>query len=62
MRGMRSRCAVCAGHEIESDEVLDAGVLRLAECVRCGHRWTERTLVRALVTVYESADEVAVAA
>jgi len=35
-------CEVCGGHEVARDEVLDAGVLGLAECARCGHRWTER--------------------
>jgi hypothetical protein len=41
----RRACRVCGGHEVDEDEVLDAGVLRLAECVRCGHRWTERPLL-----------------
>lgn len=34
-------CQVCGEHEVERDEVLDAGALGLAECTRCGHRWTE---------------------
>lgn len=55
-------CAVCGSHEVERDEVLDAGVLGLAECTRCQHRWTERPLRRAAVA-HESADaEVAAAA
>jgi len=37
-------CALCGSPEIERDEVLDAGVLGLAECARCHHRWTERPL------------------
>jgi hypothetical protein len=37
---------VCGGHEILLDEVLDAGVLCLAACERCGHLWTERPLLR----------------
>ena len=41
----RRACGVCGGHEVSLDEVLDAGVLRLAECERCGHRWTERPLL-----------------
>jgi hypothetical protein len=36
---------VCGGDEIDVDEVLDAGVLRLATCTRCGRRWTERPLL-----------------
>jgi hypothetical protein len=40
-------CRVCGALEIERDEVLDGGVLELAACTRCGHRWTERPL-RAL--------------
>ena len=37
-------CRLCGGHEVAVDEVLDAGVLRLAVCERCGHLWTERPL------------------
>jgi hypothetical protein len=44
----RTRCALCGSREIERDEVLDAGVLGLAECTRCHHRWTERPLRPAL--------------
>jgi hypothetical protein len=29
---------------VDVDEVLEAGVLCLAECRRCDHRWTERPL------------------
>ena len=28
--------------EIRTDEVVDRGVVLLAECPRCDHRWTER--------------------
>jgi uncharacterized Zn finger protein len=41
----RRACRVCGGQELSLDEVLDAGVLRLAECERCGHLWTERPLL-----------------
>jgi uncharacterized Zn finger protein len=43
----RARCAcrLCGSHEIDVDEVLDAAVLRLSACTRCGHRWTERPLL-----------------
>ena len=61
---MRSdRCAVCGGHEIECDEVLEGGVLRLATCRRCAHRWTERSPRLLLAAGREGADaEVAAAA
>lgn len=38
----RWECRVCGGHEVDRDEVQGAGALGLAECTRCGHRWTER--------------------
>jgi uncharacterized Zn finger protein len=41
----RRPCGVCGGHEVSLDEVLDAGVLCLGECERCGHLWTERALL-----------------
>jgi hypothetical protein len=43
----RARCAcrLCGSQQLDLDEVLDAGVLRLATCERCGHRWTERPLL-----------------
>ncbi len=43
----RTRCAcrVCGAHEVDVDEVLEGGALRLALCERCGHRWTERPLL-----------------
>jgi hypothetical protein len=63
MQGRRQRCAVCGGHEIERDEVLEEGVLELSACVRCAHRWTERPARLVLATGRESADaEVAAAA
>jgi hypothetical protein len=52
-------CALCGGCEIERDEVLDAGVLGLAECTRCHHRWTERPLRHALF--FEAAERVVAA-
>ena len=57
------RCVVCGCREIERDEVLDDGVLELATCVRCAHRWTERAPRLALAVGRESAaEEVAAAA
>ncbi len=35
------RCSVCASESVATDEVIDRDVLRLAECRRCQHRWTE---------------------
>lgn len=37
-----TRCLVCGFREVRTDEVIDRGVLLLAECPRCAHRWTER--------------------
>ena len=56
------RCAVCGGHEIESDEVLEGGVLLLASCLRCAHRWTERSPRLARVAGREHAEAAEVAA
>ena len=38
---MERDCRVCGGREVERDEVQGASALGLAECMRCGHRWTE---------------------
>ena len=35
------RCLVCGSSEVRTDEVNHRGVLLLAECPRCQHRWTE---------------------
>jgi hypothetical protein len=37
-----TRCLVCGSSEIRTDEVIDHGVVLLAECPRCAHRWTQR--------------------
>jgi uncharacterized Zn finger protein len=39
----KTRCQVCGFSEVRTDEVLDDGVMLLAECPRCEHRWTQRT-------------------
>jgi hypothetical protein len=39
---IRTRCAVCGFSEIQTDEVENRGLLLLAECPRCDHRWTSR--------------------
>lgn len=36
------RCGVCAGSDVVVDEVMHDGLLRLALCRRCAHRWTQR--------------------
>ena len=35
------RCLVCGSSEVRTDEVIERGVVFLAECPRCEHRWTE---------------------
>lgn len=36
------RCAVCGFAEVHTDHVVDRGLVLLASCPRCDHRWTER--------------------
>jgi hypothetical protein len=38
---MLVRCLVCGSSEVRTDEVNHRGLLLLAECPRCQHRWTE---------------------
>ena len=54
-----TRCLVCGCSEVRTDEVVDRGVVLLAECPRCEHRWTER---RAGVLPGPTRTEVRVAA
>ena len=35
-----TRCLVCGFTEVRTDEVVDRGLVFLAECPRCDHRWT----------------------
>jgi len=35
-----TRCLVCGFTEIRTDEAVDRGLVFLAECPRCEHRWT----------------------
>jgi uncharacterized Zn finger protein len=44
------RCLVCGSSEILTDEVVDRGIVLLAECSRCTHRWTEKPLARIVTT------------
>jgi hypothetical protein len=39
-----TRCLVCGSSEIRTDEVIDHGVVILAECPRCAHRWTRNAV------------------
>ena len=41
------RCLVCGSSEVRSDEVVDRGLVFLAECPRCEHRWTSRVPLEA---------------
>ena len=38
----RVRCRICGFSEVRTDEALDRGVIFLAECPRCEHRWTSQ--------------------
>ncbi len=38
----RLRCCICGFSEVRTDEVVDRGVIFLAECPRCEHRWTSQ--------------------
>jgi len=42
-----ARCGVCGFSEVRTDEVVDRGMILLAECPRCEHRWTERVVPQA---------------
>jgi hypothetical protein len=37
-----TRCLVCGSSEVRTDEVVDRGLVLLAECPRCQHLWTVR--------------------
>ena len=42
-----TRCLVCGSSEVRTDEVVDRGLVFLAECPRCEHRWTSHTPLEA---------------
>ena len=60
------RCLVCGSSEVRTDEVVDRGLVFLAECPRCEHRWTSPTPLEAPASVERlparTAQEVASAA
>lgn len=37
-----SRCLVCGFREVRTDAVIDRGLVLLAECPHCDHRWIRR--------------------
>jgi hypothetical protein len=41
-----TRCLVCGFTEVQTDEVVDRGLVFLAECPRCEHRWTSASPLR----------------
>jgi len=48
------RCLVCGFAEVRTDEVVDRGILLLASCPRCDHRWTEPLAAEAAPRRVES--------
>ena len=50
----RARCRICGFSEVQTDEVLDRGVIFLAECPRCEHRWTSQEPIAADLTAAPS--------
>ena len=40
------RCRVCGFAEVHTDHIVDRGLVLLAQCARCDHRWTERVASR----------------
>lgn len=49
------RCRVCGFTEVLTDEVLDQGMMLLAECPHCDHRWTETSLLHVAPARVEEA-------
>jgi hypothetical protein len=46
----RLGCCICGFSEIRTDEVVDRGILFLAECPRCEYRWTSQEPIAAAST------------
>ena len=58
-----TRCRVCGSSEVRTDEVVDRGLVWLAECRRCEHRTTDASALRSPAPVVARvAGEVAPAA
>jgi hypothetical protein len=56
-----TRCLVCGFTEVRTDEVVDRGVVLLAECPRCDHRWTERPPAWVAPASSQHAEEISAA-
>ncbi len=52
---MPVRCPVCGCADVRSDEVIDRGLLFLADCPRCEHRWTSRAPIAPASARYPAA-------
>ena len=50
----RVRCRICGFNEIRTDEALDRGIIFLAECPRCEHRWTSQEPIAVDSTAVQS--------
>ena len=50
----RLRCCICGFSEVRTDEVVDRGVIFLAECPRCEHRWTSQEPIAVDSTAVQS--------
>jgi hypothetical protein len=48
-REATARCTVCGSPEVRRDAVEHGGLLLLAECAHCDHRWTRREIVSGAV-------------
>jgi Zn-finger nucleic acid-binding protein len=49
-----TRCLVCGSCEVRTDEVIDRGLVFLAECPRCEHRWTSRAPLAPLAPAHRA--------
>jgi hypothetical protein len=49
-----TRCLVCGFSEVRTDEVIDRGLVFLAECPRCEHRWTSRAPLSPGAALYQA--------
>ncbi len=56
-----TRCLVCGFTEVRTDEVVDRGVVLLAECPRFDHRWTERPTAWVAPASGQRAEEISAA-
>ena len=49
-----TRCLVCGSSEVRTDEVIDRGIVFLAECPRCEHRWTSHAPLSPSAAPYQA--------